>query len=194
MAFFFDMDNPAVQMDNRMDEKLVIDVENYLQDGVEVDIFLVFNAKREKRTSRKISAKVRADETVSLEVYEGDVLHAVVTGTKEVVAKFDVQKDQLYYKISDKPQDPNEFGVKLQNKLDVDLDIVLVYDAVEKRKVMRDLYFDIVPDDDVIYLAYEGDMLQVFIANTDTEVSEIEVKREQYLYSISQIEISGSEL
>ena len=188
------MDNPAVQMDNRMDEKLVIDVENYLQDGVGVDIFLVFNAKIEKRTSRKISEKVRADETVSLEVYEGDVLHAVVTGTKEVVAKFDVQKDQLYYKISDKPQNPNEFGVKLQNKLDVDLDIVLVYDAAEKREVMRDLYFDIVPDDDVIYLAYEGDMLQVFIANTDTEVAEIEVKRDQYLYSISQMEMSGSEL
>ena len=194
MAFFFDMDNPAVQMDNGRNEKLVIDVESYLQDGVEVDIFLVFNAKREKRTSRKISEKVRADETVSLEVFEGDVLHAVVTGTKEIVAKFDVQKDQLYYKISDQPQDPNEFGVKLQNKLDVDLDIVLIYDAAEKRRVMRELYFDIVPDDDVIYLAYEGDVLQVFVANTDTEVSEIEVKRDQYLYSISQIEMSGSEL
>ena len=84
-------------------EKLVIDVESYLQDGVEVDILLVFNAKKEKRTSRKISEKVRADETVSLEVFEGDVLHAVVTGTKEIVAKFDVQKDQLYYKISDQP-------------------------------------------------------------------------------------------
>ena len=188
------MDNPAVQMDNGRNEKLVIDVESYLQDGVEVDILLVFNAKKEKRTSRKISEKVRADETVSLEVFEGDVLHAVVTGTKEIVAKFDVQKDQLYYKISDQPQDPNEFGVKLQNKLDVDLDIVLVYDAAEKRKVMRELYFDIVPDDDVIYLAYEGDVLQVFVANTDTEVSEIEVKRDQYLYSISQIEMSGSEL
>ena len=71
---------------------------------------------------------------------------------------------------------------------------MLIYDAAEKRKVMRELYFDIVPDDDVIYLAYEGDVLQVFVANTDTEVSEIQVKRDQYLYSISQIEMSGSEL
>ena len=43
------MDNPAVQMDNGRNEKLVIDVESYLQDGVEVDILLVFNAKKEKR-------------------------------------------------------------------------------------------------------------------------------------------------
>ena len=74
----------------------------------------------------------------------------------------------------------------MHNQLDIDLDIVLSYDAAQQRKVQRDLYLDVTPEEEIIYHAYDGDILQVFIANTDKEVAKLVINQDQYLYPIQQ--------
>jgi len=111
----------------------------------------------------------------------GDIIHVYKSGTNELVSKIEIKRDQHYYKISDETEDPNEFGIKLHNQLDIDLDIVLSYDAAQQRKVWRDLYLDVTPNEEIIYHAYDGDILQVYVAKTDEEVAKLIINRDQYL-------------
>jgi len=50
------------------------------------------------------------------------------------------------------------------------------------------------PNEMTTYVGYEGDLLQAFIAGTETVVSDIEIKRDQLMYKISQMELASSEL
>ena len=82
----------------------------------------------------------------------------------------------------------------MHNQLDIDLDIVLSYDAAQQRKVWKDLYLDVTPEEEIIYHAYDGDVLQVFIAKTDEEIAKLVINRNQYLYPIQRKDTTvGSE-
>jgi len=127
--------------------------------------------------------------------YEGDTLHALVAGTDKLVSEIEIGPYQSYYKISDEPEDPDEFRVKLHNDLpDIELDIVLIYDAAEERDVWKAKFDNVFFDEDVFYFAYEGDVLRALVAGTETVVSDIEIRLDQSLYAISQIELESSEL
>lgn len=90
-----------------------------------------------------------------------------------------------------KDEDENEFEVEIQNNIpDVELDIVLVYDVITRISTWKRIFDKVLPDERAIYFAYEGDLLRAFVAGTETVVSDIEIKRDQYMYTISQIEPS----
>ena len=91
--------------------------------------------------------------------------------------------------------DPEELGVELRNALsDVKLDIVLVYNAAGEKEVQEMMFDRMSPNETATYYGYVGDVLQALVAGTDTIVSDIEIKRGQSLYAISQMEFMSSEL
>jgi len=193
MAFFFDMDNPALRNDPGK-ERLEVQLQSMLH-GLELDIVLVYDALHEKHVSKVLFDKITPDVTVTCEAYEGDTLHALVAGTDKLVSEIEIGPYQSYYKISDEPEDPDEFRVKLHNDLpDIELDIVLIYDAAEERDVWKAKFDNVFFDEDVFYFAYEGDVLRALVAGTETVVSDIEIRLDQSLYAISQIELESSEL
>mmetsp|Transcript_20430 Transcript_20430/g.42722 ORF Transcript_20430/g.42722 Transcript_20430/m.42722 type:complete len:377 (+) Transcript_20430:303-1433(+) len=193
MAFLFDMDNPALREDSGK-EILEIELQSMLH-GLELDIVLVYDALHEKHVSKVLFDKITPDVTVTCEAYEGDKLHALVAGTDKLVSEIEIGPYKSYYKISDEPEDPDEFRVKLHNDLpDIVLDIVLVYDAAEERNVWKTKFDNVFFDEEVFYFAYEGDVLRALVAGTDTVVSDIEIRLDQSLYVISQIELESSEL
>ena len=136
MAFFFDMDNPAVQLDT--------DDELEDEDGVD-----------------------NAAEWDGFNHVSGDTI-----------------------------EDLNTFKIKFHNGLsDVDLDLVLVYDAAHGKDVWERLLDDVIPNETTIYHAYEGDLLWALVAGTDEVVSEIEIRRDRSLYNVSEMTtILSSEL
>ena len=176
MAFFYDW----------VKESLDVDIRSYL--NIELDFVLVYDAEWELyRTKFSMLFDKITTEIITYEACEGDIIHVYKSGTEELVTKIEIKRDQHYYKISDElDSDPNEFGIKLHNQLDIDLDIVLSYDAAQQRTVQRDLYLDVTPEEEIIYHAYDGDILQVFIANTYEEVAKLVINRDQYLYPIQQ--------
>jgi len=175
MAFFYDW----------VKESLDVDIRSYLSD-IELDFVLVYEAELGREKFSMLFEKITT-EIITYEACEGDIIHVYKSGTNELVTKIEIKRDQHYYKISDETEsDPNEFGIKLHNQLDIDLDIVLSYDAAQQRKVWKDLYLDVTPDEEIIYHAYDGDILQVFIAKTDEEVAKLVINRDQYLYPIQQ--------
>ena len=181
MAFFYDW----------VKESLDVDIRSYL--NIELDFVLVYDAELDiddkfSRLFERITTEIK-----TYEACEGDIIHVYKSGTNELVTKIEIKRDQHYYKISDETEsDPNEFGIKLQNQLDLDLVIELSYDAAQQRKVQRDLYLDVTPQEEIIYHAYDGDILQVFIANTDEEVAKLVINRDQYLYPIQQRQIKDT--
>jgi len=193
MAFFFDMDNPALRDDSGK-KSLEVDLQSMIHD-VELEIVLVHDALREKDVSRVLFDKVTPKVIFTYEAYVGDRLRALVAGTKEVVSEIEIRPYKSFYKIFHEPEDPNKFRVELHNALpDVELDIVLVYDAAEEKEVWEVLLDDVVFDETIFYHASTGDVLRALIAGTDTAVSDIEIRRDQSLYAISQMESLGFEL
>jgi len=176
VAFFYDW----------VKESLDVDIRSYLHD-IELDFVLVYDAELDMDDKFSMLFEKITTEIITYEACEGDIIHVYKSGTEELVSKIEIKRDQHYYKISDElDSDPNEFGIKLHNQLDIDLDIVLSYDAAQQRTVQRDLYLDVTPQEEIIYHAYNGDVLQVFIAETDEEVAKLVINRDQYLYPIQQ--------
>ena len=124
---------------------------------------------------------------------------AAVEGTEEAVSKIEIRRDQSVYQVNEMDFSPGSkggaFDVELHNGLpDVALDLVLVYDAVNQKGVW-DVFDKVTPGESTIYHAYEGDRLWAMIEMTDEAVSEIEIRRNQSLYTISEIEyVLSSEL
>jgi len=174
MAFFYDW----------VKESLDVDIRSYLND-IELDFVLVYEAELGREKFSMLFEKITT-EIITYEACEGDIIHVYKSGTNELISKIEIKRDQHYYKISDESEDPNEFGIKLHNQLDIDLDIVLSYDAAQQRKVWKDLYLDVTPDEEIIYHAYNGDILHVYIAEKDEEVAKLVINRDQYLYPIQQ--------
>ena len=162
---------------------------------VELEIVLVHDALREKNASRVLFDKIAPDITVTYEAYVCDRLQALVAGTKEVVSEIEIRPYKSLYKIFHEPEDPNKFRVGLHNELpDVELDIVLVYNAAEEKEVWEVLLDGVVFDETIYYHAYTGDVLWALIAKTDTAVSDIEIRLDQSLNAISQMESLDFEL
>ena len=183
MAFFYDW----------VKESLDVDIRSYLND-IELDFVLVYDAELDKTKFSMLFQKITT-EIITYEACEGDVIHVYKSGTEELVTKIEIKRDQHYYKISDElesNEDPNEFGIKLHNQLDIDLDIVLSYDAAQRRTVQRDLYLDVTPQEEIIYHSYEGDILQIFIAKTDEEITKLVINRDHYLYPIQERQVKDT--
>ena len=91
----------------------------------------------------------------------------------------------------DEDDDKGEFEVELYNGFDMDLDIMLVYDAAKEEETWEMLFDEVIPNETTHYSAYEGDLIRVLGSGTNEVVSDIEIVRDQSLYMISQITISS---
>ena len=67
-------------------------------------------------------------------------------------------------------------------------------DVITRISTWKRIFNKVLPDERAIYFAYEGDLLRAFVAGTETVVSDIEIKCDQYMYTISQIEPIHNEL
>ena len=88
-----------------------------------------------------------------------------------------------------------EFAVELHNGLDGMIDIVQVLDIrVAGVEVIESKFDDVVANETVTFYAFEGDRLQAFRAGTHEVVSDIEIRPEKIMYTISSVESLRSEL
>lgn len=110
MAFFFDMDNPALRDDSRK-KSLEVDLQSMIHD-VELEIVPVYDALREKDASRVLFDKVTPEVVFTYEAYIGERLQALVAGTKEVVSKTEIRPYKSFKKIFHEPEDSNKFRVE----------------------------------------------------------------------------------
>jgi len=208
MAFFFDMDNPVLRerYDANEENDFKVELHNGLP-NVELDIVLIHHAF-EDQARRRVLDKMKPNETSIYHAFEGDVLRALVAGTDEVVSDIEIDRDQYLYTISQNnlmrsafesagendSEDEEGFEVELYNGLpDVELDIVRIYDVFEEQ-VWKRMFDEVLPNETTIYDAFEGDVLRALVAGTDEVVSDIEIFRDQHLYTISQKNDMRSEL
>jgi len=102
MAFFFDMDNPAVdedfEDDNEDEDEFEVELHNGLPD-IELDIVQVLDIAKEEVWEIKFD-NVTFNETATYYAHEGDRLRALRAGTVEVVFDIDIKRDQPLYTIS----------------------------------------------------------------------------------------------
>mmetsp|Transcript_17595 Transcript_17595/g.38088 ORF Transcript_17595/g.38088 Transcript_17595/m.38088 type:complete len:393 (+) Transcript_17595:250-1428(+) len=173
MAFFYDQPG-----------EFKVIVHNMLP-NFNLDIVLAYDTTQEIEVWDKMFGDLPPNGRAKFSVYEGDLLKALVAGTDTIVADIEIKREPPLYTIS-QIKNPNEFGVKLVNELpDMELNIMLVFDAAEGNEVWKMVFEKVTPDETVIYHAYEGDMLQALVADTDTVVADIEITRSQSLYAIS---------
>ena len=79
-----------------------------------------------------------------------------------------------------------EFEVEVRNGLSVRLDFIRTYDATEGKEIDDVAFETIVPGETVVFVAEEGDRVEVVKAGTDDLVTEIELKQSMALYTISE--------
>ena len=213
MAFFFDMDNPAVQEDfeddsaDSLDEgEFEVELKNGLFDTL--DILRVYDAVEESEEKEIEFKKVGPNETVVYVAVEGDRLQVVKAGTDELVTEIEMRSNLPSYMISDvesytEPIDNSairgdietylddvndeisSFDVELHNShTRMKLDIMLVYDASEQTEVRKKQFGKVYPNETVIYEAMEGDKLEALVSGTDHVLYDMVIKRDQSLYSI----------
>jgi len=201
MVFFFDMDNPAVREDfeddddgvnNSQDEGgFTVELHNDLPD-MKLNWVLVYDAAEKKKVREIQSGQMAPGGASIYHAHDGDILVALVEGTEETVSKIEIRRDQSVYKANEMGFSPKSkgvaFDVELHNGLpDIALDLALVYDAAREKGVW-DVFDKVTPGESTRYYAYEGDRLWAMIESTDEAVSEIEIRRNQSLYTISEIE------
>jgi len=204
MAFFYDMDNPAVRDDfasgssedeeygYNSDDKdgieFTVELHNGLSDMV-LDFVRVYDAALEEEVWEKIFEKVAPDEVRIYHSYGGDWLMALVEGTTKAVSEIEIKRDLSVYTVSEmKSLDQDMFQVELHNGLPgMALDLVLVYDAEQQKGVWEIVFDRVTPGETTIYEAYEGDRIWAMIEGTDEAVSEIEIKPDQSVYIVSEI-------
>merc|ERR1712176_695862 len=146
MAFFFDMDNPAVRLDEDeeneeeeevlMEEEFEVAIRNELT-SLRLDILLVHDADGAREDKETMYPSVRPNEVVNYISLEGDLLQAVISGTDRVVSEiyakshapsFNISQADLdtlpvdvrnaTYEFDDEWEEDEEFEVKLHNGLD----------------------------------------------------------------------------
>ncbi len=81
-----------------------------------------------------------------------------------------------------------EFKVKLQNELDMELDIVQVLPGTDDDDEVWEMKFDNVTfNETFVFRGYEGDRLRALRAGTvEAVISDIEIKPDKSLYTISR--------
>mmetsp|Transcript_21233 Transcript_21233/g.39014 ORF Transcript_21233/g.39014 Transcript_21233/m.39014 type:complete len:380 (+) Transcript_21233:26-1165(+) len=112
MAFFFDMDNPAVREDfddddsednsedvddddMNMDDDDTFKVELYNEfPGVELDVLLVYDVVQEKEVRIRVFDKMRPYERTIYHAVGGDILRAFFADTDKVVSDIEIKRDQ----------------------------------------------------------------------------------------------------
>ena len=91
-----------------------------------------------------------------------------------------VENDNLSAEYND-----DEFEVQVHNENpDVELDILLVYDAAQRRESWEILFDKILPGEVVTYSAYARDVLLAVVAGTEKVVSQFRVKSDKSVYVI----------
>ena len=79
-----------------------------------------------------------------------------------------------------------EFEVEVKNGLSIRLDFIRTYDATEGKEIDDVAFETIVPGETVVFVADEGDRVEVVKAGTDDLVTEIVLKQSMSLYTISE--------
>lgn len=107
MAFFFDMDNPAMQDDDDEEEEELEEgefkVELYNGWNDVIDIVQVIGKEYELTTT--VFENVAVNESLDFYGFEGDRLRALQAGGEEILAEFVIKPDRLFYRISSQPVD-----------------------------------------------------------------------------------------
>ena len=107
MAFFFDMDNPAMQDDDDEEEEELEEgefkVELYNGWNDVIDIVQVIGKEYELTTT--VFENVAVNESLDFYGFEGDRLRALQAGGEEILAEFVIKPDRLLYRISSQPVD-----------------------------------------------------------------------------------------
>ena len=109
MAFFFDMDNPAVKdefeesTDDDSEEELdedqfEVELQNALP-GIDLDIFQVIEEGDDEVLEHKFENVTYKERTVYV-AYEGDKLRVVRAGTSEVLSDIVLQPNKSFYRIA----------------------------------------------------------------------------------------------
>ena len=81
--------------------------------------------------------------------------------------------------------DNEEFEVQVESNItDLELDILLVYDAAKKRESWEVMFDRVSPGEVVSYSAYARDMLLAVVAGTEKVVSQFHVSADQLVYVI----------
>jgi len=208
-----DMEKASYEIEDEDEDQLMegefkVAIRNDLTD-LNLDIMLVNDAGGAEQEQETLFTSVRPREVVNYISLEGDLLRAVISGTSQVVAEISATPDKPSFKISREDSDAtyeydeeedeleeDEFEVKLRNGLTKNVDIVLVYDADERRAVTERLFGQVHPNRTSVYIGIEGDVLQAVVSGTDEVVSKIELERGQSLYTLSNAgwDFSGYEL
>ncbi|KAL7477849.1 hypothetical protein ACHAW6_003642 [Cyclotella cf. meneghiniana] len=145
--------------------------------------------KREN-TTNIVFPELRAGDAV---FYNYTVCHGVApveSGTRYSMAFFFNMDNPAVY------DDLLHFEIEFHNETpDVELDVILVFDAQRGENVWEMLFENVLPDEKIVYNASQGDILQVLIAGTEQEVDWIEIHPDQSRYAVRLSQFAlGSEL
>ena len=157
MAFFFDMDNPAVaedfdEEDDEDDEDDYFEVEFYNGLVDEVDIYALLDSKEElvgpyedglEWKNERLYSNLSPNESGMVFVTENELIRVVLTGTTQVISEFEIESGKLLYKVEEDDEDDeddyldeDEFKVKLRNEFPEKVDIKLKEKGTEVWKYM----------------------------------------------------------
>jgi len=216
MAFFFDMDNPAVYEDDSDDGdelevgEFTITLHNDLI-GINLDIFLIHEGDDTFKEKESMYTEVSPNDEVDYISLEGDILQVVISGTSQVVSEIHASQDRLSHSISmrdlnslsidiikaswesgykaneleEEEEEDEELKVKLSNRLDNSVDILLVYDGAERMTVRERVFGGVYPNETTVYEGDAGDVLHAVDTRTGEFISKIEIEYGQSLYTLS---------
>ena len=197
MAFFFDMDNPAVAEDfEEEDDEDEFEVEFYNGLDDEVDVYALLDSEEGEDgpyddglewKNELLYSNLSPDESGMVFVKENELIRVVLTGTTQVISEFEIESGKLLYVVEDYDDEDDEddylhedeFKVKLRNEFPEKVDIKLREKGTEVWKYMFE-------NMEVNYIAVEGDEVKVLKGGTESILLDIKIKRSKSLYAFSR--------
>lgn len=204
MAFFFDMDNPAVAEDfEEEDDEDEFEVEFYNDLDDEVDVYALLDSEEGEDgpyddglewKNELLYSNLSPNESGMVFVKENELIRVVLTGTTQVISEFEIESGKLLYVVEDYDDDDDEddeddylhedeFKVKLRNEFPEKVDIKLREKGTEVWKYM---FENMGVNETNVYIAVEGDQVKVLKAQTESILLDIKIKRSKSLYAFSR--------
>lgn len=201
MAFFFDMDNPAVADDfEEEDDEEEFEVELYNGLVDEVDIYALLDSEEGEEEpyyedlleskNELLYSNLSPNESGMVFVKENELIRVVLTRTAQVISEFEIESGKLFYEVEeyddddeDDYLDEDEFKVKLRNEFPEKVDIKLKEKGGEVWKYM---FENMEVNETNVYIAVEGDQVKVLKGGTESILLDIKIKRSKSLYAFSR--------
>ena len=200
MAFFFDIDNPAVAEDfEEEDDEDEFEVEFYNGLDDEVDIYALLDSEEGEQgpfedglewKNDLLYSNLPPNEGGMVFVKANELIRVVLTGTTQVISEFEIESGKLFYEVEeyddddeDDYLDEDEFKVKLRNEFPEKVDIKLREKGTEVWKYM---FENMEVNETNVYMAVEGDQVKVLKGGTESILLDIKIKRSKSLYAFSR--------